>query len=245
MKIKFNIHPFYYLTAFICILSGFFKDFILISAIILVHEMGHITGAIICKWKIDKVVIFPFGAITLFNEYLNRKIKEEILIVILGPLFQIIFTFLIYINFNSDLFVFYSAVLLFLNLLPIYPLDGSKIINLIGDIIFSYQKSFLITLYISFITIIIFFFYFCLNYNFFMLFMLLFLFIKNVKEWNNKKYKFKKFIFERTYHDFHFKKIKIISSIYQMKRDFKHIFIIDGKQYTESTYLFDKTNKIC
>ena len=48
------------------------------------------------KWKIEKVIILPFGALTIFNVDLNSKIYEEFLICIMGPLFQLIFTFLFY-----------------------------------------------------------------------------------------------------------------------------------------------------
>ena len=51
---------------------------------------------VIFKWNIEKVILLPFGALTIFNEDLNRRMFEEFLIVIMGPLFQIIFTYLFY-----------------------------------------------------------------------------------------------------------------------------------------------------
>lgn len=47
MKIIFKIHPLYYLVALIMIINGLFRDFIYISIIILVHEIGHVMGAFI------------------------------------------------------------------------------------------------------------------------------------------------------------------------------------------------------
>ena len=90
MKITFKIHLFYYLLAILCIMNGYFKDFILISLIIIIHEFGHIIMALYYDWKIEKVVILPFGGITIFNEILNKKIKEEFMIAIMGPIFQIL-----------------------------------------------------------------------------------------------------------------------------------------------------------
>ena len=54
MKRTFKIHPIYYLIAFITIFTGKFKDFTLITLIIFIHELGHISAAIYYKWKIEK-----------------------------------------------------------------------------------------------------------------------------------------------------------------------------------------------
>ena len=76
MKTIFKIHPFFYIFALICILTGYFKNFIIIMFIILFHEMGHILAGLYFKWKIEKIIILPFGGLTLFNEKINRPISE-------------------------------------------------------------------------------------------------------------------------------------------------------------------------
>ena len=92
----FKIHPLFYLTAFICVITANFKNFIIFSSIIIVHELGHIIGAIIFKWKIDRVILLPFGGITIFQENIDKSLKEEFIIAILGPLLQLVFYFLYY-----------------------------------------------------------------------------------------------------------------------------------------------------
>ena len=90
MKIisKIKIHPFFYLFSIICIVTGYFKNFIIISFIILFHELGHILVSQLFHWKIEKIVLLPFGGITIFHEFLNRPMKEEFFIAIAGPIFQ-------------------------------------------------------------------------------------------------------------------------------------------------------------
>ena len=39
--------------------------------------------------------MLPFGGVTIFNEDLNRPIYEEFIILIMGPVFQIVFSFFI------------------------------------------------------------------------------------------------------------------------------------------------------
>lgn len=248
MLIKFKIHPFFYLFGFIMVINGLFKDYIYITLILIVHELGHILAAIIYNWKIERVIILPFGCLTIFNELLNRKIKEEFIIVLMGPIFQIIF-FLIFKNiFLSDLFIKYHYILLFLNLIAIYPLDGSKILNLILNKFLSYYTSFKINIYVSYFFLILMFLY-NIKYKNIMLFLyLLLLFINVLKENKNIKYRFKKFMYERYLYKLEFNKSKIIKNEYQMKRDYRHIFNINKKYYLEKEILsniFDNDIKLC
>ena len=90
-KFKINVHPLYYIVAFICFITGYFKAFSIYTIILLVHELGHILAALILKWPILKVTIYPFGCMTTFNHKLNSSIIEEFLILLYGPLFQILF----------------------------------------------------------------------------------------------------------------------------------------------------------
>ena len=134
-------------------ITGHFKGFILFSLIIIVHELGHILMGVLFKWKIDKVIILPFGALTVFNEDLNRKTNEEAWIVIMGPIFQIVFTFFLYELINESDILYYSGSILCFNLLPIFPLDGSKILNLILNKMVSFKRSHVLIIVISLIVI--------------------------------------------------------------------------------------------
>ena len=229
MKTIFKIHPFFYLFAIICILTGYFKNFLFITCIIIFHELGHILTAYILNWKIEKVVLLPFGGITIFNEYINRPIKEEFLIAIMGPIFQ---SFLFFIN--NDLFREYNFNLLLFNLLPIFPLDGSKIINLFLNKIIDFKQSHLISIVISIISILFLFHY---KYSLILYISILFLIIKTIKELKLHKYLYNKFLFERYLYKFKFKKTKIINNKNNMMRDYNHIIREKNKYIKEYDFL--------
>ena len=229
MKTIFKIHPFFYLFACICIFTGYFKNFLYITFIILFHELGHIIISLFFKWKIDRVVILPFGGITIFNEKINRPIIEEFLIAIMGPIFQS-FLFLI----DNDLFKTYNFILLVFNLLPIFPLDGSKILNLILNEIFSFKESHLISIVVSILSII---FLFNFKFNLILYISIFFLIVKTYKELKLHNYIFNKFLFERHLYKFHFKKSKIIDRTSKMKRDHRHLIKNKNKYITEVEYL--------
>lgn len=195
-------------------------------AFILIHEMGHILPALYYKWDIEKVILLPFGGITIFHEKINRPMKEEAIIAIGGVLFQTIFYFILRYFIQDPILVSLHYGLLLFNLLPIFPLDGSKICSLVLNLLFSFKRShiFMIIISIMGVTIGIFFTY----QNLILLLSFFFLSIKIMKEFCFHPYLFQKFLLERYLYTFSFPKIKKIKKIEQMKRDTYH-FMIEGK----------------
>lgn len=234
IKNIFKIHPFYYFFALISAFTGNFKNFLLFSIIIVVHEFGHFLMALLLKWKVEKVLILPFGGVTIFNEDLNRPMFEEFLILICGPLLQLVFVFIFS---DNNKLVSYSNIILLFNLLPIFPLDGSKFLNLFLNLFLSFKKSHLYTIYFSFIVILLVFFKY--DFSLMLLLILLFIFFKVVDEYENHNLIFNRFLLERYYKNFNFKKSRIIKSdnFNKMKRDYKHIFLDKGVYVTEKEML--------
>ena len=56
---KFYIHPLSYILLLLLILTGSFKETLIVFFIIIVHESGHLLSSKIFKWKLDKIVIYP------------------------------------------------------------------------------------------------------------------------------------------------------------------------------------------
>ena len=167
------------------------------------------------------------------------------MILIMGPLIQILFVFLLLnIKYNSNVLIYSNIILLF-NLLPIYPLDGSKLLNIILNKITSFKKSHLITIYISFLTLFVILFKVKLSLIFILI--LIFIVIKVFEEYKNHNNLFNAFLLERYQNNFNFKKHKTIKNIKNMKRDYSHIFYKHGKYCTEKEILrkrFDFKGKI-
>ncbi|MCI9435149.1 MAG: hypothetical protein HFI86_07770 [Bacilli bacterium] len=249
--IIFKFHFLYWVMAFICSFCGLFKNFLYFSMLIIIHEFGHFIGAKIVKWRVKKIIILPFGGITIFDEFLSKSLDEEFIILLLGPLFQILF----YILFNS-IFGFnlllhnYHYSLLLFNILPIFPLDGYKLLNIFINKFCSFKISHLLTITISSITAIFVFIISLYHTNFIMLLALIFLTIKNIEEFINHNLLFNKFLLERYLYTINLKKTKIIKSnnFKKMMRECKHIFYYNNNYQTEKSFLkkkFDIKNKLC
>lgn len=242
---KLYFHPFFLIVLFLFTLIGKFKFILYFMMLIIVHEIGHISVALIFKWKIDKVIILPFGGLTKFNELINRPLIEEFFVSISGIIFQLIFFKVISSKVGYSYFSFINYFIIVFNMLPIYPLDGSKFLNVILNKITSFRKSLIIIVIFSYIMIIILALLF-FNINKLIISILLFLLQSVNKLYKQKDLIFNKFLLERYLNKFNFKKEKIINNINNMKKDYRHIFFIDGKYLTETTFLtkyFDISRK--
>ncbi len=170
--------------------------------------------------------------------FLNIKKYKEFLIAISGPIMQII-SFMILKNIiNNYNFYYYNLVILIFNLIPIYPLDGSKILNVICNCFFSYNYSFHIMIIVSLIFISISIFILInLKINLLLIIIFIFLIIKTIQELFNYRNIYNKFLFERYYYNFNFSKIKYIKNIKDFYKDRRHLIYNNKIYQTEKDIL--------
>ncbi len=223
-------------------MSGYFRYVFILLFIIIFHELGHLFFAYLIGYKKASIVIYPFGGITRYDGYLNASMLHELLILIGGPLFQeILYLILLFLynknlisNINFNIISLFHKNLLYFNFLPIIPLDGSKLILLILEKIFSYKKSNLLLIIISFITI----FLFAIFEKRLIFILFSCLLIKSIiEEANVINIKYNKFLLERYLYNFKFKKGRLINSVDKIKRSKKHNIINNNIIYSEKEYL--------
>ena len=232
LKIKIDLST--YIFLFLIILTGMFKQFSFLFILLFFHELGHALAGIVLGWDLKSITFYPYGGVTLFSKFENSSINKEIIILLMGPIFQII-TYYILINiFKYNYISNYHYSLLIFNLLPILSLDGGKLLNLLLNKIFNYLTSFYISVFISFITII-FLIIFCLiyYYNFNLFLISIFLIFKIIKSLKEIKYYYHKFILERYLYKINYRKHNLSKDIYSFYKERNHY--IDFQE--ESNYL--------
>lgn len=231
--IKF--HPLTLVFLLLAYFTGYFQYIFYFLSIIFIHEIGHVTGGILNGWRVEKIAILPFGGMTTFSEKLNRPIKEELMIAFLGPIYQILFYYLLcLLGFKTELLTQIHYSLLLFNLLPIVPLDGSKILLLFLESFCSYYDSHLFIIGVSIFFLCIFFFV-----PLELLSCLLFCYLSYQVYYFYKKRKqiFFKFVLERILYVFSFQKEKVICKAKEMKRDYRHFFMTSTGKMEEKAYL--------
>lgn len=244
---KVNIATYFLILTFL--FTGLIKNIIIIYIIILFHELGHILIIKFLKYQIIKIDIYPMGGLTSINKPINTSFKDDLLIALFGPLFQVllIIIFLIFlklniISFNTyNLFINYNKTILIFNLLPIIPLDGFKILRTLIETIFPFKKSFYLSLIVNLLFIALFITYntlFSLN-NYLVISFLIFKIITTYQEFKNENFKFQ---LERYLYDFKFSKIKQENkpNLDLLKKGTYHYFKMPNTIISEKKLLSEK-----
>lgn len=147
------------LKIFIFLIIFYFTKQIKIYAIVIlfafIHELGHLLIGLILGMKPERLEIMPFGLSISFKikpEEYNQKIKKgnifefkKLVVAAAGPLtnfFIIIIVNYLKIDMLKSLIIIYTNFLIMIfNLIPIYPLDGGRILKSVLHIFFGIQKS--------------------------------------------------------------------------------------------------------
>lgn len=246
MKIEF--HYTYLLISLGFIITGHFPNLIIFTSIIIIHELGHYIIAKLNKLNVEKIIIYPYGGLVKMNNLVNTSISKELFVSISGIIFQLIY-YLLIINLHYqgiirdyifNLFTMYNKNILFFNILPIHPLDGSKILNLLLSKILPFNLANKLNIIISIITltIVIYINYYDFNYT---TILIIGIILDNLtKYYKQLKYIFNKFLLERYIYKITYNKTKKISKIKNMYKEKYHILKEDNTYITEKQALHNK-----
>ena len=133
MQIKVNLQIFLFIIIFALTHQIEIYGWIMLFA--LIHELGHMVAGIFLKLKPKALNFMPFGISVTFETYEYKKLIEikKILISIAGPITNLIICLIIaflHIDTRTKELITYSNILIALfNLIPLYPLDGGRILK--------------------------------------------------------------------------------------------------------------------
>ena len=128
MKIKINIQIF--AIALVLILTKQIEVYAWLMLFALIHELAHMCAGLSLKLKPKALEVQAFGISIVFESFENLE-KNKIIIASAGPFINILIAILFsFIHIKaSGIIVNTNVLLAILNLVPIYPLDGAKVLN--------------------------------------------------------------------------------------------------------------------
>lgn len=206
----FVIHPTLILFFFIALVTGTFIEFAIIMAIVFMHECGHFLAAKWFNWRINAFILWAFGGVMATDEDESRPLKEEVIVTLAGPLQHVIIfgavqsfhRFGIMSEYLYDTAILLNSMICLFNLLPIYPLDGGKLLKASLSGLLPFRKSYQFSLLFSMLVClgIIFLQLTVLPFTFTAFFIMVFLLIELFRYWKHEYFTFIRFLLHRAAH---------------------------------------------
>lgn len=172
MSIKIDLKIFLFL--FLFLLTSQFEIYIILFVFAILHELGHLVAGLILKFKPEEMRLTPMGLQISFKTQareINAKIKQareinikRAIIAIAGPItnfaIAVIAIVVAWVSGNAQNIYIYQIIIYsnfligMFNLIPIYPMDGGRLLKEVLTISCGRKKAYKIT-YITSKTILI------------------------------------------------------------------------------------------
>ena len=133
-----RVNPLFLLILVIFFLLGMIDQVLIAFTLVLAHEFVHMIIAYYLGFKVTRIELFPFGGMAEYKGLLEMEPWQEIKVSLAGPLFNIIFAVILYslLTFNIiephkyiNLLLEYNLIIASINLIPVLPLDGGRILR--------------------------------------------------------------------------------------------------------------------
>ncbi len=131
---KIQLHPLFWAVGVWYSLRGQLFLFLMSCLVAIEHECAHAFAAAKLGYKLNKIVLMPFGAI-IDGDLEGISVKDEISVALCGPLCNLC-TAVFFVAWwwltptvyaFTDTACYASLAIALVNLLPAYPLDGGRI----------------------------------------------------------------------------------------------------------------------
>ncbi len=231
---KCHIHYMTIIYLLLALLGKQILFYLLALFLVIIHEFCHYTIAYYYHYEIDKIEILPFGAFLSLNDIYAHSILEELCVILAGPCSHLFIYFLILLlplSIYRDYLMFINKLILFFNLLPIYPLDGGRIISLILQSLLDLKTALFFHLRVSVLSLcILSICYF--RYQTFII--ILYLYVQQIIYYHNIPI-FLRFSYLYMTNNHHH---TIIHSQLKYRRDYNNYYYLQGKLYTSKQILY-------
>lgn len=137
-KEKVKLDWSFYAITLLAILTGYFNQYFIFAITILIHELGHLVMAFFFKWELEELKFFAFGGVMKFKGELNKSNIQDFIISSGGILMNSVILVGLILLQNQEMsaigqkvysdWVWAQTFVIIFNLIPLPPLDGSRLL---------------------------------------------------------------------------------------------------------------------
>jgi stage IV sporulation protein FB len=152
--IKFRIHLLFWGVIGLSVATGHFLEVLTLFVIVLIHELGHVAVAKELGWTVKEVQLLPFGGVATMEDAYAADPIDEIVVALAGPFLNVVMMAVSYLFWFTGVwteewarfFLISNLTVAGFNLLPIWPLDGGRIVQAILCYFMPYRKAAILSL---------------------------------------------------------------------------------------------------
>ncbi len=228
------------------LLSGYFLETITLFTIIIIHEIGHVAMARELGWRVTEVQMLPFGGVAVMEDAIASHPIDEIVVALAGPFMNTAMIFVSLLFWQTGLwtaewthfFMYSNALIAGFNLLPIWPLDGGRIVQALLALRTAYRTAALVSIGASSLlaAVMLGIGLFSLHLNTIMV--ALYLLVINTQSFLRFPFLFFRFLIEKYYRTSEHQAVHSITlepgttaieASQSLRRGYYHMFIVTGK----------------
>ena len=135
-RLKIKFHPLFVIFLILLLFSNNILNVASYLICVFLHELGHYVVAQSLGYRLNKISFMPFGASISGKENVFYSLKHEILVSIAGPFVNLILLIICLAcfwlfpccYFYLEPFYYANLITLIFNFLPVYPLDGGRVL---------------------------------------------------------------------------------------------------------------------
>ncbi|MCZ8519083.1 MULTISPECIES: M50 family metallopeptidase [Paenibacillus] len=147
--IRLRFHPLFSIMLLLSAVTGYLLEMATLFGIVFIHELGHIAAARGFGWRVREVQLLPFGGVAVVEETGGAPAREELAVALAGPLQNLWMMALAYGLISLSLlppewghyFIRANLLIALFNLLPVLPLDGGKVMQVLLGLWLPYQRT--------------------------------------------------------------------------------------------------------
>lgn len=147
--IPVRIHPLMWMIFAASLMTGYILEIIVLFGVVFIHELGHAAAARSLQWRVRAIRLLPFGGVAEVEEHGSVPAWQDVIVTLAGPLqhvWMIAFALVcerlgLWGGAWTEYFIHVNMMIGLFNLLPILPLDGGKLLQILLSLWMSYYQT--------------------------------------------------------------------------------------------------------